>query len=81
MRGEGVNAQKEFNEYHMVGSVSFPHGWINRYNHFTALSRLKNLDNKVIVVFMDNERHGTMIAKLLTDKGFNNIYLMTGGVQ
>lgn len=30
---------------------------------------------------MDNERHGTMIAKTLCDKGFNNIYLMTGGIQ
>lgn len=81
MRGEGVNAQKEFNDFHMVGSVSFPHGWINRENHFQALNRFKNLDHKVIVIFLDNERHGTSVAKTLSEKGFNNIYLMTGGIQ
>ena len=30
---------------------------------------------------MDNERHGTHVAKTLTDKGFGNIYLLTGGIQ
>ena len=33
-RGEGVNMHKDFNDFHIVGSVSFPHGWLNRYNHF-----------------------------------------------
>ena len=81
MRGEGVHAQKEFMDYHIVGSVSFPHGWLNRYNHFCALQRFKNLDNKIIIVFMDNERNGTKVAKVLTEKGFGNIYLLTGGIQ
>lgn len=80
-RGDGVHCHKEFNEFHIVGSVSFPHGWINRYNHFQALCRFKNLDDKVIIVTSDNERHGTAVAKVLTEKGFNNIYLLTGGVQ
>ena len=74
-------AQREFNEFHVVGSVSFPHGWLNRQNHLCALQRFKNLDHKVIIVFMDNERHGTHVAKTLTEKGFGNIYLLTGGVQ
>jgi len=65
---------------HIVGAVSFPHGWVNRYNHFCALQRLKNLDNKVLLVYMDNERQGTAACKLLTEKGFSNIYLLTGGI-
>jgi len=81
MRGDGVHCHKEFLEFHIIGSVSFPHGWINRYNHFQALSRFKNLDDKVIIAFMDNERHGTAAAKVLTEKGFSNIYLLTGGIQ
>ena len=80
-RGDGVHCHKEFNEFHILGSVSFPQGWINRYNHFQALCRFKNLDDKVIVVFSDNERHGTSVSKVLTEKGFNNIYLLTGGIQ
>ena len=81
MRGEGVNANQEFIDFHIVGSVSFPHGWINRYNHFQALQRFKNLDDKFIIVFSDNERKGTNVAKTLQDKGFENIYLLTGGIQ
>ena len=80
MRGEGVTSQKEFNDYHISGSVSFPHGWINRQNHFGALLRFKNLEDKIIIVFRDNERQGTASAKLLTEKGFNNVYLLTGGI-
>ena len=80
MRGDGTFAQKEFNDFHILGSVSFPHGWINRHNYYCALQRFKNLDNKVILIFMDNERHGTAIAKTLTEKGFGNIYLLTGGI-
>lgn len=81
MRGEGSMAQKEFDEFHILGSVSFPHGWINRQNHFCALQRFRNLDHKIIVVYLDNERQGTQVAKKLTEKGFGNIYLLTGGIQ
>jgi len=81
MRGEGTFAHKEFNEFHIVGSVSFPHGWLNRSNQFGALARFKNLEDKIIIVFMDNERHGTAVAKTLTERGFGNIYLLTGGIQ
>ena len=35
----------------------------------------------MIIVFSDNERHGTAVSKVLTEKGFNNIYLLTGGIQ
>ena len=80
MRGEGVNAFKSYNEFHVLGSVPFPHGWLNRTNHFCALQRFKNLENKIVIVFMDNERQGTTVAKALTDKGFGNVYLLTGGI-
>jgi len=29
---------------------------------------------------MENERRGTNVAKVLTEKGFGNIYLLTGGI-
>lgn len=65
MRGDGINAHKEWEDFHIVGSVSFPYGWLNRYNHFGALQRFKNLEHKIIIVYSDNERHGTYVAKTL----------------
>ena len=50
MRGDGKDAHQEYNDFHIVGSVSFPHGWINRQNHMTALERFKNLPNKLVVI-------------------------------
>jgi hypothetical protein len=29
---------------------------------------------------MDDERHGTQVAKTIFEKGFDNIYLLTGGI-
>ena len=81
LRGDGNNAHQEYNDFHIVGSVSFPHGWINRQNHFTALSRFKNLPNKMIVVLHENERRGCEVCKTLTEKDFGNVYLLTGGIQ
>jgi hypothetical protein len=34
MRGEGVNDRQEFLDFNILGSVSYPHGWMNRYNEF-----------------------------------------------
>jgi rhodanese-related sulfurtransferase len=39
------------------------------------------LDDKYVIVFSDNERKGTTVAKVLTEKGFENIYLLSGGIQ
>lgn len=30
---------------------------------------------------MDDERHGTQIAKQIFEKGFDNVYLLTGGIS
>jgi rhodanese-related sulfurtransferase len=80
MRGEGINCHQEFEDFHLIGSVSFPHGWINRNNYFDALQRFKNLDDKVVIVFSENERKGTNVAKVLGEKGFRNVYLLSGGI-
>jgi hypothetical protein len=31
-------------------------------------------------VYSDDERHGTQQAKIIFEKGFDNIYLLTGGI-
>jgi len=30
---------------------------------------------------MENERKGSAVAKVLTEKGFDNIFLLNGGLQ
>lgn len=37
--------------------------------------------NKLIVVYMDDERKGFEAAQLFTQKGYDNIYLLSGGFE
>jgi hypothetical protein len=32
------------------------------------------------VVYAEDERHGTHLAKIIFEKGFDNVYLLTGGI-
>ena len=42
------------------------------------MHRYKNKPDVLIVVYHDDERHGTQAAKLIFEKGFDNVYLMSG---
>ena len=80
-RGEGVYASQEFDQYHITGAVNFPYGWVNRQNHLTALMRFRNVPSKIVIVYRENERQGAAIAKVIAEKGFTNVYLLTGGLS
>ena len=43
--------------------------------------RFRNVPSKIVIVYSDNERHGTAIAKVIAEKGFTNVYLLTGGIS
>jgi centrosomal protein CEP41 len=43
--------------------------------------RFKNHPDKIIVIYMNDERNGTHQAKLLFEKGFDNVYLLSGGIE
>lgn len=47
---------------------------------FSQLNLIKNQHKKLIVIYMDDERHGTQVAKIIFEKGFDNVYLLTGGI-
>jgi hypothetical protein len=40
----------------------------------------KNKENKIIIVYHFDEKHGIDYAKELHEKGFDNIYLLSGGI-
>ena len=42
------------------------------------LYRHKNEADKMIVVYADDERHGIQSAQIIFEKGFDNVYLLTG---
>ena len=48
---------------------------------FGQLTLFKNRQDKLIIVYAEDERHGTYLAKIIFEKGFDNIYLLTGSIS
>lgn len=42
---------------------------------------LKNKPDKLIIVYHDDDKSGANYAAVLYEKGFDNIYLLTGGIE
>ncbi len=73
--------EDDYKKYHIREAISFPAPNISRDKIFSQLLRFKNHADKIIAVYMHDERSGTHYAKLLHEKGFDNVYLLTGGIE
>ena len=45
------------------------------------LFRFKNKPDKLIIVYMSDERKGCAAANLMTEKGYENVFLLSGGIE
>ena len=73
--------EDEYKEWHIKEAINFPAPNISRDKVFSQLLRYKNNPDKLIVVYMNDERMGTHYAKLLFEKGFDNVFLLSGGIE
>ncbi len=73
--------EDEYRDFHIREAINFPAPNISRDKMFAQLLRFKNHADKIIVVYMNDERFGTQYAKLLFEKGFDNVYLLSGGME
>lgn len=76
-----LREEEEYNRFHIREAINFPAPNISRDKTFGQLLRFKNHSDKIIVVYMADERLGTQYAKVLFEKGFDNIYLLSGGID
>lgn len=73
--------EDEYKQWHIKEAISFPAPNISRDKTFGQLLRFKNQADKIIVVYMSDERAGSTYSKLLFEKGFDNVYLLSGGLE
>ena len=71
----------EYNLWRIKESVNFPAPNIARDKMIPELFRFKNQPDKLIVVYMFDERQGSQYAQQFTEKGFENLYLLSGGCE
>jgi centrosomal protein CEP41 len=76
-----LREEEDYKKWHIKESINFPAPNITRDKTFGQLLRFKNQSDKIIVVYMYDERSGTHYAKILHEKGFDNVYLLSGGIE
>ena len=76
-----LREEDEFEKYHIKEAISFPAPNISRDKVIPELYRFRNKEDKLIVVYMKDERSGSSAAKTFYEKGYDNIYLLSGGIE
>lgn len=72
---------EEYALWHIKESINFPAVNIARDRTMPELYRFKNATDKLIVCYMNDERQGCSQAALLAEKGYDNTFLLSGGIE
>lgn len=72
---------EEYDMWRIKESINYPAANIARDKVIPELFRFKNKINKLIIVYMNDERKGCAAANLLTEKGYENVFLLSGGID
>ncbi|CAI2382653.1 unnamed protein product [Moneuplotes crassus] len=76
-----LREEDEHEKYHIQESINFPAPNISRDKVIPELYRFRNKEDKLIIVYMSDERSGSSAAKKFYEKGYDNIYLLSGGID
>ena len=71
----------EFEQFHIKEAVSFPAPNITRDRFPADVFRAKNHPNKFIIVYAWDERPGVDASQKFSQRGFDNVYLLSGGIE
>ena len=71
----------EYDLFRIKESINYPAVNIARDKLIPELFRFKNKTNKLIIVYMNDERKGCAAANLMTEKGYENVFLLSGGIE
>ena len=71
----------EYDFWRIKESINYPAANIGRDKIIPELFRFKNKANKLIIIYMGDERKGTAAANLMAEKGYENVFLLSGGIE
>ena len=72
---------EEYNLWRIKESINYPAPNIGRDKVIPELYRFKNQPDKLIIVYMFDERQGSQYAQLFSEKGYENVFLLSGGCE
>lgn len=76
-----LREESEFKQFHIKEALCYPSPNITRDRFPPEVHRLRNVPQKYIVVYAWDERPGVEAAQRFAEKGFDNVYLLSGGVE
>lgn len=76
-----VRTAEEFMQSHVRGALSHPTAWLCQDRQVLALQRAKADPHARVIVYGHDDRDGAVAAQLLAQKGWENLWVLTGGFQ
>lgn len=77
-----VRDPTEYEVCHIEGSFNYPCIWLRQDKYSPQVYSFKSKAHTIIIVYVtDESKAGVEAATLMTEKGFDNIYLLTGGLK
>ena len=71
----------DYEKWHIKESINFPAANIARDKTIPELYRFRNAPDKLIICYMLDERQGVQYAQMLNEKGYENTFLLSGGIE
>ena len=70
-----------FNDFHVLQARSFPYQLLRRDQMHPEIYRFRNKPETLIIICCEDEKISRESAKVLVDRGVDNVYLLTGGIN
>ncbi len=71
----------EYANCHIKEAISFPGVMISRDKFLPEMIMMKNKEGKMIILYHSDERNGIPYANLLFQKGYDNVFFLSGGIE
>merc|ERR1719171_2307370 len=76
-----LREEDEFMQSHIAYALSYPATMIGRDKFSPELFRMKSQQDKIIIVYHEDDRTCGPFATHLVQKGWDNIYMLSGGIS
>ena len=74
-----LREEKEYHKCHIKNAFSYPSSLISQDHFLKEMYTIKNKPNSIIIVYHKDDKTGSSVSDLLILKGFENIYMISGG--
>lgn len=72
---------EDFEKFHIKESLNFPAPNLGRDKFLPEIYKFKNKENKLIIMYHLDERTSIPYVNQMCQKGYDNVYLLTGGIE